>query len=237
LGENVKKRSQRRATAQRIVIPEWPGTNIKGRETRELILRTALTVIVDEGFDAMSMRRIAAKCGIEFGNLTYHYPSREALVTELLDSVFRAYDQLSQEIQQHRHLSPEERLAEICQWTGAEVGIKQTAYLLTELWALANHDPFVTDRLAALYRNSAQPIVEIVEELRPDLPPNAALALGLYIGTSLDAMIIAAGYRKPYASWAPAFARMAAKSHVELVRTITVAEIGELPPIRKIPGR
>ena len=75
-----------------LVLPEWIGTNAKGRATRELILRTALKLLVDEGYGAMSMRRVASLAGLKFGNLTYHYPSRDELVTELLDSVIKAYE-------------------------------------------------------------------------------------------------------------------------------------------------
>jgi len=219
-----------------MVLPEWPGTNTKGRETRELILRSALSIIVDEGFAAMSMRRVAAKCGIEFGNLTYHYPSRESLVTELLDAVFRAYDVYSEEIKEHRHLSPEARLVELCQWVGTEVGVKQTARLMPELWALANQDPFVAGRLNDLYLKSSQPIIQIIQELRPDLDARAALALGIFVATSLDSLLISAGYKKPFSPWAPAFARLAAKAFVDLVKSVTVEQIGELQPLRTPPS-
>ncbi len=217
-----------------MVLPEWKGTNAKGRETRELILRSALSVLVDEGFRAISMRRVAAKSGIEFGNLTYHYPSREALITELLNAVFRAYDVAGDQIKQHRHLPPEERLVEMCNWVAQEIGVKQTAHLMPELWALSNHDPFVAARLDELYRSGVRPIVELIEEMRPDLEPDAHLALGMFVSVSLESMLISAGYKKPFAPWSPAFATMAAKSFVHLVKSITSKEIGALPPIRSL---
>lgn len=70
-----------------LVFPEREGGYAKGHETRELILRTALHILIEEGYRAMSMRRIASACGMRLGNLTYHYPTREDLVRELLNAV------------------------------------------------------------------------------------------------------------------------------------------------------
>jgi AcrR family transcriptional regulator len=75
-----------------LIVPEREGGYLKGRETRELILRTALTILIEHGYPAMSMRRVAAECGMKFGNLTYHYRSREDLVRELLEAVIRSYE-------------------------------------------------------------------------------------------------------------------------------------------------
>ena len=63
-----------------LIVPERTAGYVKGRETRELILRTALNILIEHGWQAMSMRRIAADCGMKFGNLTYHYRTREDLV-------------------------------------------------------------------------------------------------------------------------------------------------------------
>lgn len=53
-----------------LALPQREGGYSKGHETRELILRTALSVLIEEGYRAMSMRRVAAECGMKFGNLT-----------------------------------------------------------------------------------------------------------------------------------------------------------------------
>ncbi|WP_430323800.1 TetR/AcrR family transcriptional regulator, partial [Salmonella enterica] len=79
----------------------------KGHETRELILRTALSVLIEEGYRAMSMRRVAAECGMKFGNLTYHYRTREDLVRELLDAVISSYEAEFAAISHRPDLSPD----------------------------------------------------------------------------------------------------------------------------------
>jgi AcrR family transcriptional regulator len=211
-----------------LVFPEWKSANTKGRETRELILRSALAILINEGYKSMSMRRVAAKAGMKFGNLTYHYPSRKALVDELLDSVFRAYDVQTDAIQHHLTPHPEDRLIEICVFALRENRTKKTARLFPELWALANHDRYVSERVHALYRRSSAPVVEVVRDMRPDLSPDICMALTMYITAATEGMMVHAGYKKPFEPWVPAFERIVAKSLVDLVKSVTAAEVGKL---------
>jgi hypothetical protein len=51
-----------------LVLPEREGGYSKGHETREMILRAALGLLIEEGYQAMSMRRVAAACGLKMGN-------------------------------------------------------------------------------------------------------------------------------------------------------------------------
>ncbi len=233
----MKGTGNKRNAPLKMILPQWKGTNAKGRETRELILRSALSVLVDEGFRSMSMRRVAAKSGIEFGNLTYHYPSREDLVTELLESVFRAYTAAGTDIKQHQHLPPQERLVEMCRYASEEARVKQTSHLMPELWTLSNHDAFVAKMIDAAYESGVAPLREIIAEMRPDLTADACTALSMFVAAALDSFVIYAGHRKTYEPWAPAFMRIAAKSYVELLKNITSEEIGTLPALRRPPAK
>ena len=93
-----------------LIVPERDGGYSKGHETREMILRAALSILIDEGYRAMSMRRVAAACGMKFGNLTYHYRTREDLVRELLDGMISSYEVEFEAIVHQPDLSPDERL-------------------------------------------------------------------------------------------------------------------------------
>jgi AcrR family transcriptional regulator len=44
-----------------LLLPGREGGYAKGYETRELIVRSALDILIEEGYRAMSMRRVAAK--------------------------------------------------------------------------------------------------------------------------------------------------------------------------------
>lgn len=213
-----------------MIFPTWADTTAKGRKTRQLILRAALSILVDEGYRAMSLRRVATKCKIRFGNLTYHYPTREELVSELLDSVLRGYEAGYEAISDGRDLCPEDRLVRLCRYTAEEIRSKQTTRLFPELWALSNHDKFVFERMHALYRRGIVPMRKVVEELRPDLSQDVCTALSLFICVSIEVLMVFAGFRKPFEPWIAAFESIASRCFVDLVKNVTAKEVGKLVP-------
>ena len=73
-------------------LPEVPAArapSAKGEQTRERIVDTALRLFHDKGYEATTMRLIAAEAGVSVGNAYYYFPSKQHLV--------QAYYDLSQE--------------------------------------------------------------------------------------------------------------------------------------------
>ncbi|MFN3423108.1 MAG: TetR/AcrR family transcriptional regulator [Novosphingobium meiothermophilum] len=219
------------STVSDMIMPEREGGYVKGNETRELILRTALSILIEEGYRAMSMRRVAAACDMKFGNLTYHYRSREDLVRELTDAVIRAYEAEFVTIMHMPGVPPEERLRRICMLVLDDIRSRKTTRFFPELWALSNHDPFVLERVQELYVRARAPLVDIVAEMRPDLSPEEREIVALFISGSMEGMTIFAGNEKPFEPRMPQIERIAVHSFCLLVKTITSEQIKglELP--------
>lgn len=55
-------------------------TQKKGAQTRELIVETALRLFLSQGYEATTMRNIAAAAGVSVGNAYYYFPSKQHLV-------------------------------------------------------------------------------------------------------------------------------------------------------------
>jgi len=212
----------------KLVLPEWDGSNAKGKETRELILKTALSTLVDEGYQAMSMRRVAAKCGLQFGNLTYHYPTREDLITELLEAVIRGYEAHGDAIAGKEHGTVDVRLARIFGFALEDLRTKKTTHLFPELWALSNHDPVIAERVQALYYRARAPLEGIVEELRPDLPSEVRTALSVFMSSTIEGLSVFAGYEKPFEPWIPAFTRIASSSFIKMLKDFSIDDLGDI---------
>ncbi len=202
-----------------LLLPERDGGYAKGYETRELIVRTALHILIEEGYRAMSMRRVAVACGMKLGNLTYHYPTREDLVRELLNAVISSYEVEFAAIVHAPGVPPEERLARVCGLIIDDIGSKKTTRLFPELWALANHDAFVYERVHELYDRARAPIFEIVAEMRPDLCEADRFDLSLLISASMEGLTVFAGYQRPYAARLPAVEAIAIRSFIDIVRS------------------
>lgn len=212
-----------------LVIPEREGGYAKGQEMREQILRAALILLIEEGYRAMSMRRVAAMCGLKLGNLTYYYPSREDLVRDLLESVVRAYESVFETIREDAGLPPERRLAELCRILLEDIRTKKTTRIFPELWALSNHDRFVQERVNELYARARASFVEIISEIRPDLRPEHHQVLALFLSASMEGTTIFAGHGKPFEPHMPWLENLAIKSFIDLVSTIRPEEFDDGP--------
>lgn len=208
-----------------LTFPPREGGYAKGHETREEILHAALRLLVEEGYRAVTMRRIAAECGMKLGNLTYHFPSREDLVQALLEAVISSYQIEFDRITHDLQASAEQRLLNICELILEDIRTKKTTRVFPELWALSNHDAFVFDRVHELYARARAPLEEIVLEMRPDLPADKRTALALFISASMEGLTVFAGYEKPFERTMPALERIAIRAFADVVRNIRADEI------------
>ena len=201
-----------------LIFPDRIAGYTKGHETRETILRTALALLIEEGWHAMTMRRVANVCGIKFGNLTYHYRTREDLVRALLDAVIASYEREFDTIIHQGDLTPEQRLERYCLLVLDDIPNKKTTRLFPELWALSNHDPFVHDRMHELYARARAPLDDIIAAMRPDLPQVERETLSLFISFAMEGSTVFAGYNKPFTARLGLIKHMAIGSFVDLVR-------------------
>ncbi len=64
----------------------------KGEETRHRILSCALTLFRARGFEATTMREVAAEAGLSLGAAYHYFDSKEAIVLGYYDSVQTAHD-------------------------------------------------------------------------------------------------------------------------------------------------
>jgi len=70
-------------------------------ETRQRILDAARELVLAEGVDGFSMRKLAARIGYTATAIYFHFPDKDALLVELVDSQFqslrRAFDRFQDE--------------------------------------------------------------------------------------------------------------------------------------------
>lgn len=204
---------------RRLIIPDRDGGYLKGNETRYLILHTALDILIEEGYRAMSMRRVAAASGMKFGNLTYHYRNREELVRELLDAIISSYEvEFGQIVREPG--TPTERLQHICTFILEDIRSKDTTRIFPELWALSNHDAFVLERVQDLYRRARAPLRDIIDEMRPDLPIADRDAIALFISASIEGLTPFCGYEKPFEPIMPKLEAISIHAFISLVESV-----------------
>ena len=59
----------------------------RGEQTRQLILETALRLFREDGYDATTMRAVAAAAGVSVGNAYYYYESKEHLIQAYYEQI------------------------------------------------------------------------------------------------------------------------------------------------------
>src|SRR5437763_12794429 len=73
--------------------------NRRKAETREKILAAGRALLIKEGFEAFSMRKLAAKVNYTATAIYSHFPDKEALLGEVVEHEFirfrRAFDRTS----------------------------------------------------------------------------------------------------------------------------------------------
>jgi AcrR family transcriptional regulator len=198
-----------------------PGTYARGAETVDAILKAALNVLIEEGAGAFTIRRIAAACGMKVGNVSYHFPRKEMLVQVLLDELLVSYDTLLEERVRQPGLCAEQKLRLVIGLCLQDIAQKRNTRLFTELWALANHDAFIADRVKAFYQSVHGVIGSFVAELNPALNAQEVQALALYISASIEGATPFLGYGKPWADQMPGFAALATAQLVALAKGVT----------------
>lgn len=201
------------------------GGYARGQDGFEQILRSALALLVDHGASALTLRRIAAESGMNVGSLNYYFKSKEELIRELLNAVISSYEEAFDDIVHEAGASPETRLENLISLTLADITTKKTTRFFPELWAMANHDAFVHDRMNELYDRARVSLNELIAEINPELSGDQREILALFISASMEGMTVFAGYEKPWRAQMPILQALAQKSFVQLVKSFRADDI------------
>lgn len=207
------------------VAPLRPGKYIRGSKTVETILQAAVQVLIEEGSTAFTLRRIAAECNLQVGNVSRHFPRKELLVQVLLDELLTSSDELLKRSVYDKNMSAEDALTLIIGGTLDDIRTKRITHLITELWAMSNHNDFVAARVEALYKYSHDLMGSFIKILNPALNDDQVETLSIFINAHMEGMTVLAGFGKPWEKKMPVLKNMMVRQLVNMVKTITSDEI------------
>jgi AcrR family transcriptional regulator len=205
-----------------------PGIYARGAETVDAILKAALSVLLNEGATAFSIRRVATACGLRVGNVSYHFPRKEMLVQVLLEEIMAHYDAKLEVSVRQPEMSDEERLQLVITICLDDIATKRTTRLFTELWALANHNPLIAERVRAFYGQVHEVIGTYIRPLNPALDDDEVNTLALFISASMEGTTPFLGFEKPWSAKMPAITALSVTWFVHLVKNVKHGEIAQL---------
>lgn len=160
----------------------------KGDKRRAEILTAARRVLVEKGYDHFAVREIAARVGVQLGNLQYYYPTRD----DLLEAVVRAEFARNQA-----------EVAAIAAGRGdADARLSAVARHLIQAWAhdggrvyavmslLAIHHRRFRDLHREIYDAFYEGLLPMLREMRPHARRAELIGVARIVTTVLDGALV-----------------------------------------------
>lgn len=200
----------------------------KGRDRVERILNAARDLLVQEGYASLSMRKIAARCDMTVGNLSYYYASKTDLLSDLIDAITQGYVGWWDEVMADESLSAEEQFVSILRFIMDDLAAPETTGFFTELWAMANHEEFARVAMDNVYRYEYDMFEEMIRRLNPAIEAEDRTILAIHMQAAIEGHTVFVGYRKKWTKYIGQTSNLIIRSYLHMIKTITHEEIHDL---------
>ncbi len=170
----------------------------KGERRKQQILDVCVQLLIEKGYSELSFRSVAARAGIQIGNLQYHFPTRADLIRAMLKrEIDKYHDAFADWGSDDKVHSPEDALLETIDYLLIDQTNQNSCIIFWELWALAAHDVDAATLMNEYYQSYLSSIAELVRKVRPDLTPARANRASLLIVALIEGASLFRGHQKP----------------------------------------
>ncbi len=150
-----------------VEVADGPAVVPAPSDQRRRILDIALRLMADGGVHAMSMRTLAAACGLNVATIYHYFPSKDALLGEVIAD--RNYAELLVPLPPIDPAQPRrERLAALLNWIWDEMGAHDDMWKLL-LGESLRGEPHALASAAELSATFEKALERWLEQLFPDL--------------------------------------------------------------------
>lgn len=151
-----------------------PGKKEAEEVRREQIVQASFRVAAREGLEQLTIRLVAAEAGLSTGLVFFHFESKEVLLLALLDWLL---DSLFEYWETPENMSPVERLLTLLQADLQDTQLadpQDTVHseqagaqlkLFFAYWAMAVHNPTISERILHAIERSKQAFLPAVQAL------------------------------------------------------------------------
>lgn len=197
-----------------------PGTATQQKGLSRLlsILDSARDIFMEDGYNSLTMRKVATKANISIGNLNYYYRTKEDLLRDLLDYVITPYLEEFDRARQQAGESPEKQIKAVMKFWLEDLGTPETTVFFPECWALSNHNPFVAELMDNLYSKAREPLNELIPQINPTLTQKESEQLALYMCASMEGLTIFAGFEKPWSAQLGSLKKMSIDNFMDIIK-------------------
>jgi AcrR family transcriptional regulator len=211
--------------AWRLRTRKGSGRYQTGRDRVAQILDTALEIILESGYQALTLREVARRCKVQIGAISYYYKSRTDLLQDVLNMVLTPYAENFNAIEHAPGATAEQKLERVIRLLLEDIQTRKTTGLFPHLWALANHDPFVAKAVDSIYILERLRLSRLIGEINPRLELQERETLAMFIAASVAGSTMFVGFQKPWGNELPLYTAITCRALVDLVKTVTPEQL------------
>ncbi len=126
------------------------------------------------GSGEFSLRRVAEAAGMTAGNLTYHFPTKRALVRSLIALLLDEYEYGIRQLFAGLPSQPELALDRLVTWLMQDASTPAASRVFRELWAMALHDATVARMVDDFYERAIANVVTLLRTSDPTIAESDA---------------------------------------------------------------
>jgi len=167
----------------------------RSEETHNRILTAATDLFSKSGYDATGVAEICLAAGVSKGAFYHHFPTKQAVFMELLNSYMNGIETGFNLMRQETHDVPQ-AILQMAEMVGS---LFQTSDIhlpiFLEFWSQANHDPQVWEATVAPFHRYQSYFTEMIQEgihagsIQPiDAQQAARVLVSLAVGLLMESL-------------------------------------------------
>jgi AcrR family transcriptional regulator len=155
------------------------GTAIRrrGKDQVEKILRAAQSLLINEGYAGLTIRKVARQLGISLGNLTYYFPNKDKLLQALIADLINEYHEALLAEQERFPDDPHGRFLAYLEYLISDCKNADTRATFYQIWGLATHNELVSELRDEIYSVFRADAIELLRPLNPTISDAAISSL------------------------------------------------------------
>ena len=165
-------------------------TTAQKADNRALALEAARRLFIDEGYAAFSMRKVARAIGISQGHLQHFFPTREDLVSAMLEQTAEHYSSIYQTLFGDVEGHGLARFEGVVRFLVQDITNREMTNFFIELWPMTAHNETASTMLRDIYRRNCEGFARVVQELWPTAPAEEVHDMSLQILALIDGLIL-----------------------------------------------
>ena len=194
------------------------GGNARGQAVSEQILRAALGILVDQGMEAFTMRKIAAAANIPLGNLSYYFKSKQYLLEALIDAMASGYEEAAHQLISGSNRSPERKLRDLISWTMRDLASRKAKRLLPHLRDFSNIREMIEKRVENLYIKEQKLMTSLIKQINPTIKEVEARDIAVFITATMEGFAALVGNGRPWNDRLVPMEELVVKSFIALIK-------------------